>query len=85
MSARTLQRRLDDEGTRYSALVEREREAMACTLLDDPTITLAVVAERVGFGDLASFGRAFKRWTGTTPGAWRRMRRDRGRTREHGW
>jgi AraC-like DNA-binding protein len=74
MSARTLQRRLEDEGVRLSALLDEVRERVAKKLLGEATLPLAEVAYRVGFSDLATFSRAFKRWTGVPPGAWRRMR-----------
>lgn len=70
-SARTVQRRLEDEGTRYSEVLDdvRARRARECLRTDAP---LAEIAARIGFSDLAPFTRAFKRWTGTTPGAFRR-------------
>jgi AraC-like DNA-binding protein len=71
-TARTIQRRLEDEHTRYSEVLDRVREGLARRWLMDPTRTIADVAERLGFADLASFGRAFKRWTGMPPGAFRR-------------
>ena len=72
MSPRTLQRRLEDEGTRYSAVLEATRERIARRLLGAPDLPLAEVARRTGFADLASFSRAFKHWTGMPPGAFRR-------------
>jgi AraC-like DNA-binding protein len=72
MSARTLQRRLDDEGVRYSELVDRVRESIARDYLRDPRKSLVEIAEHVGFSDLASFGRAFKRWTGEPPSHFKR-------------
>ncbi len=72
MSPRTLQRRLEDEGTRYSGVLELTRERVARRLLVDRALPLGEVAYRAGFADLASFSRAFKRWTGMPPGAFRR-------------
>jgi AraC-like DNA-binding protein len=74
MSARTLQRRLEDEGTRFSVVLELTRERVARRLLEDHALPLGEVAYRAGFADLASFSRAFKRWTGVPPGAFRRRR-----------
>lgn len=74
MSARTLQRRLEDEGTRLSEVLDEVRERMARRLVLDGTIALAEVGYRVGFSDAATFSRAFKRWTGIPPGAFRRRR-----------
>ena len=75
MSARTLQRRLESEGTRFGEVLDAVRERRARKLLDDRAVPLAEVAYRAGFADLATFSRAFKRWTGLPPGAFRR--RDR--------
>lgn len=73
MSPRTLQRRLDDEGTSFRALCERVRQDLARALLADPAVPLAEVAYRLGFSEPGAFGRAFKRWTGSSPGAFRRQ------------
>jgi AraC-like DNA-binding protein len=72
MSPRTLQRRLEQEQTRFSEVLDRARLAEARRQLADPSITLTDVAFRLGFADLATFSRAFKRWTGVPPGQWRR-------------
>jgi AraC-like DNA-binding protein len=72
MSARTLQRRLDDEGTRFSELYDAAREEIARAAVLDLGLPLAEIAHRLGFADLATFSRAFKRWTGKPPGVWRR-------------
>jgi AraC-like DNA-binding protein len=72
VSARTLQRRLEEEGTSFVATLDTVREALARDLLRDPALTLLDVAERLGFSDLATFSRAFKRWTGQPPGTYRR-------------
>jgi AraC-like DNA-binding protein len=74
MSPRTLQRRLEDEGTRFSEVLDAVRERMARRLVLDDAIGLAEVGYRVGFSDAATFSRAFKRWTGMPPGAFRRRR-----------
>jgi AraC-like DNA-binding protein len=66
MSSRTLQRRLQDEGTTFRALVDEVRMARARELLADGT-TAAAVATRLGFSDPTAFRRAFKRTTGETP------------------
>ncbi|KVC64017.1 AraC family transcriptional regulator [Burkholderia stagnalis] len=71
-SARTLKRRLQDEGTTFRTLLAESRGAMAETLLGDARLTLTDVAERLGFSDLSSFSQAFKRWYGVAPGAFRR-------------
>jgi AraC-like DNA-binding protein len=72
MSPRTLQRRLEEEQTRFGELLEEVRARVARVLLRHPSLGLAEVAARLGFADLATFSRAFKRWTGMPPGQWRR-------------
>jgi AraC-like DNA-binding protein len=72
MSARTLQRRLEQEQTRFGEVLDGARLGVARRLLADPAVTLTEVAFHLGFADLATFSRAFKRWTGKPPGQWRR-------------
>jgi AraC-like DNA-binding protein len=72
MSARTLQRRMEQEGTRFSEVLDGVREGLARRLVADPSLSLVEIASRLGFADLATFSRAFKRWTGKPPGTWRR-------------
>lgn len=67
MSVRTLQARLSAEGARFSELVEKQREAIARMHLSQGLLSLDEIAERLGYGEQTSFGRAFKRWTGMTP------------------
>jgi len=72
MSPRTLQRRLEQEGTRFTDVLDDVREDLAKQWLGDRAIALQEVSWRLGFADLATFSRAFKRWTGKPPGTWRR-------------
>lgn len=72
VSTRTLKRRLAAEGTSYTALVESARRARAEELLRAPGRTLDEIAAELGYGDAAAFSRAFRRWTGSAPGAWRK-------------
>jgi AraC-like DNA-binding protein len=69
VSARTLARRLDGEGTSYRAIVADVRCALAAEWLEEEDV--AEVAARLGYADARAFDRAFKRWTGRTPAAWR--------------
>lgn len=71
VSERTLKRRLADQGTTFSRIVDDARRAEACLLLADPRWTLDRIAARLGYSDTGNFTRAFRRWTGETPGAWR--------------
>jgi AraC-like DNA-binding protein len=72
LGTRTLQRRLDEHGTTFTELVERERKDVAIAGVRDRALALAEVARRAGFSDVATFGRAFKRWTGSSPGELRK-------------
>lgn len=68
MSARTLQRRLADDGLRFQALVDDVRRELALEYVGDPRRPLGEVAYLLGYAELSPFLRAFKRWTGRTPG-----------------
>lgn len=70
-SPRTLQRRLLDAGTRFSQVIDDVRHDLALTHLKNPTLGIAEIAFMLGFDEVASFHRAFRRWQGTTPGAFR--------------
>ncbi len=68
-SARSLQRRLAERGLSYARLLddERRRLALLCVSAGRP---LGETARRLGFAECAPFHRAFRRWTGGTPGRW---------------
>ncbi len=72
VSSRTLQRRLRESGVVFADLATEVREQMARQLLRQKTVSVAEVAYLLGFSDQSSFTRAFKRWTGETPAAFRR-------------
>lgn len=69
---RTLIRRLKAQDTSYRQLLEDARLDCADALLADARLTVAEVAQRLGYSDPANFGRAFRKLTGMTPAAWRR-------------
>lgn len=71
-SPRTLKRRLADEGTTFSQLLDELRHARALELMRAPELSLEEIAERIGYSDVANFSRAFRRWTNVAPGAYRR-------------
>ena len=70
-SARTLHRQLKDEGATLQALKDEVRRDRALDLLQRTTRPIKQVAEAAGFQNQKSFMRAFKGWTGVTPGEWR--------------
>lgn len=71
LTPRTLQRRLTGRDTSFQAEVSTLRCALAKDLLRDPAQSIAGIATRLGFADVANFHRAFKSWTGATPTQWR--------------
>ena len=71
MSARTLRRRLEKEGTSYQRINDNARRDVAISLLSKDQLTVSNVAEQVGFSDPSAFHRSFKKWTGQSPGSYR--------------
>jgi AraC-like DNA-binding protein len=72
LSPRTLKRRLAAESAAYSSLVEEQQREHALLLLRSRDLTLDEIAARVGYSDATNFTRAFRRWTGKTPAAFRK-------------
>jgi AraC-like DNA-binding protein len=72
MAPSTLQRRLAADGTSFQALKDALRRDLAIVRLNTSTVALAALADELGFADSAAFQRAFKSWTGSAPGAYRR-------------
>lgn len=70
-SRQTLFRRLRAEGTTYSEVLDDLRRQLAMEYLKAGKTSANETAYLVGFSDAAAFSRAFKRWTGLTPGAFR--------------
>ncbi len=75
MSARSLQRRLGEHGAQFSEILDGVRADEARRALSTTELPLAEIGYRLGYADLAAFSRAFKRWTGTAPGLFRRRAR----------
>ena len=71
MSARTLRRRLEKEGTSYQRIKDNARRDVAISMLSREGLTVSEVAEQVGFSDPSAFHRSFKKWTGQSPGSYR--------------
>ena len=70
-STRSLQRRLSERGVSFSELVDQERRELAKALLAREGTLLCEIAYRLGFSGVSPFLRAFRRWTGTSPSAFR--------------
>jgi len=71
LSARTLARRLQQEGLSYTALVDAAHRQVACDAVANSTRSFVDIAQSLGFAEASVFNRAFRRWTGSTPGQWR--------------
>jgi AraC-like DNA-binding protein len=74
-SARTLQRRLAEEGVTYQDVLDGARREGAERYLADSRLSVGEVGYLLGFSEPAAFHRAFRRWTGRTPLEFRRSRR----------
>ncbi len=68
LGVRTLQRRLKDHDTCFSDELDLARKNLALSYFDRETINLSELSFQLGFSEQSSFQRAFKRWTGVTPG-----------------
>lgn len=71
ISARTLRRKLHEGGYSYQTIVDDVRASLARNYLESSRLTVGGIAERLGFSEPTSFSRAFRRWTGMTPRAFR--------------
>lgn len=71
VSPRGLRRKLEQSGTRYQKLLDDIRYAMASRLIRDSDSAIASIAYELGFENASDFGRAFKRWSGLSPSAYR--------------
>lgn len=70
---RTISRHLKDAGMQFSDLRNEVRTRLARQYLSEGKISIADIAERLGYSDQASFTKAFRNWTGTSPGRIRRQ------------
>lgn len=86
LTTQTLRRRLKDEGSSYQGIKDQVRRDAAIHYLSRPQLSITDIAERMGFSEPSTFHRAFKKWTGLTPGDYRQGLRPRsqGRTGDHG-
>jgi AraC-like DNA-binding protein len=75
MSTQTLRRRLREEGNGFQELKDSVRKESAIALLARPERPINEIALALGFSEPSAFHRAFKKWTGLTPGAWREAAR----------
>jgi len=74
MHSRTLSRRLEACGTSYQALLDESRFEIARQMLENTALEVGQIARALDYADASAFTRAFRRWSGTTPGQWRAAR-----------
>lgn len=71
VSERTLQRRLEEEGTTFKTVRDGVLFEVAQALLSDPSFKVQAVASSLGFAETAAFSKAFSRWAGSSPTRYR--------------
>jgi AraC-like DNA-binding protein len=71
MHRRTLTRHLKDSGMGYRGIANEVRFEIARQLLEDTEVPLGQIAAALGYSEASAFTRAFRRWSGQTPTAWR--------------
>ena len=72
MSTRNLNRKLSAENTSFKTLMLEIRTELANQYINDATLTLTEISFMLGFSEISSFSRAYKRWTGMSPSEARR-------------
>ncbi|MGR3678898.1 MAG: helix-turn-helix transcriptional regulator [Paracoccaceae bacterium] len=72
LSARSFHRRLAEHGLSFQTLTEETRREIATAMLQDERYSLFEVAFLTGYSEQSAFNRAFKRWMGMTPAAYRK-------------
>jgi len=77
VSPRTLQRRLQDEGSSFQKVLEEARHQLARHYLNNSVLELNEAAYLLGYDDANSFVRAFRGWEGVPPATWREQQRTR--------
>jgi AraC-like DNA-binding protein len=73
MSARSLQRRLAEQGSSFQALLDDTRHRLALGYLRDPALELVEIALLLGYSEQSAFTRALRHWTGLAPAQWRKQ------------
>jgi AraC-like DNA-binding protein len=84
MSPRTLHRRLGEEGTGFRRVLAQLRRELAARHLREAKLALGEVGFLLGFSEASAFHRAFRRWTGWRPAAYRRAHAAAATARERG-
>lgn len=71
LGARSLQRKLKEEGTGYQQIADEVRRALAEQYLSSGCYPVKEISGLLGYNEVSAFTRAFKKWTGNTPSAYR--------------
>ncbi|KPK39708.1 MAG: hypothetical protein AMJ69_04945 [Gammaproteobacteria bacterium SG8_47] len=71
MSLRTLQRKLREEGATYKELLDGTRRDLATRYIENSSVSVSEITYLLGFSEPSNFSRAFRRWTGKSPSAYR--------------
>ena len=74
-SAQSLARKLRSEGHQFQQLKDKVRRSKTISLLLNSDLPISAISQQIGFSEEAVFYRTFKKWTGTTPAAYRRQHR----------
>jgi AraC-like DNA-binding protein len=82
MTSRTLRRKLTAEGSRFQQMKDNLRRDQAIYWLSQGRLSINEAGQRVGYTETASFIRAFKNWTGLSPGQYQKRLRERSPARE---
>ena len=75
LSPRTLQRRLEDQGSSVKEIVDDTRHQMAVEYLDQKNYSIKEISFNLGFSDPSNFARAFKRWENVSPKEFRALQK----------
>ena len=72
MHPRTLHRKLREEGTTFTELLEETRRELSYHLVSRTGLTVTDISQTLAYGDATAFSRSFRRWFGISPASWRR-------------
>ena len=72
MTPATMRRRLHDEGESYQSIKDQLRRDLAISFLSHSSRSVMDIALELGFSERSAFHRAFRKWTGASPGEFRR-------------
>lgn len=78
LGERTFHRRLKAADTNFRKELDQERKTVSLQLLECTSLPVGSIAQSLGYADTSSFNRAFRRWTGRSPTAWRNSQRASG-------